>query len=251
MQEATVPNANGIRVVLMGDGFSDRQIQSGLYSELMKQTMEAFFQQEPFSSHRQYFDVGYVDVVSKHEMVMEGNETALECYLGSGTTIGGNDETCREYAKSSGLTTDSELNETLIVVLANTVEHHGTCYMYGDYQYTGDYGRGHAVAYFTLEEPGLINVGTAIHEAAGHGFGKLSDEYVSYSMTLPDYRKDDNLRLNETSGGIRMWTIPMTRLPWPGAGSSRTRDMRARTSACTREVTGMPSASGVRPRTAS
>lgn len=200
LQEATVPNANGIRVVLMGDGFSDRQIQSGLYDMLMRQTMEAFFQQEPFSSHRQYFDVGYVDVVSKHEMVMEGNETALGCYLGSGTTIGGNDETCREYAKSSGLTTDSELNETLIVVLANTVEHHGTCYMYGDYQYTGDYGRGHAVAYFTLEEPGLINVGTAIHEAAGHGFGKLSDEYVSYSMTIPDYRKDDNLRLNENFG---------------------------------------------------
>lgn len=206
LQTATAPGAKGINLVLMGDGFSDRQIRSGLYADLMHQTMEAFFTQEPFYSFRELFNVYYVDVVSKHETVMEGNETALGCYLGSGTTIGGTDEICREYASKCGIPMESAssmseaMNETLIIVLANTVERHGTCYMYSTDQFMGDYGRGHAVAYFTLDDPEQINTGTAIHEAAGHGFAKLADEYISYAMLIPDDIKQENLERRDKFG---------------------------------------------------
>lgn len=215
LHDASKTGAKPIHVVLMGDGFSDRQIKSGLYGELMYQAMKAFFMQEPFYSHRDYFTVSYVDVVSKHEGVMEGNETALECYLGSGTTIGGSDARCREYAaKVPALKND--LGEALIVVLANTVEYHGTCYMYADEDYRGDYGGGHAVAYTTLAEPELVNIGTAIHEAAGHGFAKLADEYVSSFKEIPEDRKSLNLELNGKFGWYKNidYTDDVTKVAW-------------------------------------
>ena len=42
-----------------------------------------------------------------------------------------------------------------------------------------DYGNGNALAYFSLCGDDALFANLLIHEAAGHGFGKLGDEYFS------------------------------------------------------------------------
>ena len=185
----------------MGDGFSDRQIADGTYEDLMKQGMEAFFMFEPFTSFRNFFNLYYVDVVSKNEGLMEGHETALSCYLGEGTHIEGDDDKCMNYAALCDDFTDEELNEILVIVLVNSTEHHGTCYMSGSSKYLGDYGRGSAVAYATLATPKDLNIGTTIHEGAGHGFAKLSDEYYyEENGRIPDNRKNQDIQQRSSWG---------------------------------------------------
>lgn len=200
LQSASAPVANGINVVFMGDGFSDRQIADGLYSDLMQQGMEAFFELEPYASFKDFFNIYYVDVVSKNEGIGEGLETKLSCYLGEGTIIGGNDEECMRYASLCDNFTDEEMNEMLVVVLANTTEGHGTAYMTASSQYMGDYGRGSAVVYSTLINFERINTYTLIHEV-GHGFAKLADEYSdSDRFPIPESRKENALELRNGWG---------------------------------------------------
>lgn len=188
---------NGINVVLMGDGFSDRQIADGTYEDLMRQGMESFFMFEPFVSFRNYFNLYYVDVVSKNEGLMEGHETALSCYLGEGTHIGGDNDKCMTYAARCDNFTSEEMNEMLIIVLVNSTEHHGTAHISGSSAYLGDYGRGSAVTYSTLETPQKVRIGTVIHEAAGHGFAKLADEYV---YDTPEYARIPDTEITRVSG---------------------------------------------------
>ena len=57
----------------------------------------------------------------------------------------------------------------------NSAKYAGTCYMY--YPSSGDYGRGASISYFPI---GVDNdaLGQVLqHEACGHGFAKLGDEY--------------------------------------------------------------------------
>lgn len=191
VQLQNADSGNGINVVFMGDGFSDRQIESGLYDKLMKQGMEAFFLLEPYSSFRNLFNVYYVNAVSKNEGITGFGETVFSCALGEGTHIDGDDSKCMKYASVCDNFTEEEMNEILIVVLANSIERHGTCYLSGSNKYLGDYGRGSAVAYSTLSSYEEIRTGTMIHEC-GHGFAKLSDEYVIYENQTPD-----DLRYND------------------------------------------------------
>ena len=193
----TATEGNGINVVLMGDGFSDRQIADGTYEDLMRQGMESFFMFEPFVSFRNYFNLYYVDVVSKNEGLMEGHETALSCYLGEGTHIGGDNDKCMTYAARCDNFTSEEMNEMLIIVLVNSTEHHGTAHISGSSAYLGDYGRGSAVTYSTLETPQKVRIGTVIHEAAGHGFAKLADEYV---YDTPEYARIPDTEITRVSG---------------------------------------------------
>ena len=162
---------NGIDIVLMGDAFSDRLIADGTYDEVMRTAYERFFDEEPYRSFKDHFNVYSVNVVSKNEIY--GGETALEGYFGDGTQVGGNDQKCFEYALKA---IDSQrLDAALIIVMMNSKAYAGTCYMY--YGYEGDYGNGVSVSYFPIgiDEQQLAQL--LHHEAGGHGFAKLADEY--------------------------------------------------------------------------
>ena len=48
LQKAT--KGRGIDIVLMGDAFSDRQVEDGTYAAMMNKMMEAFFSEEPYTT---------------------------------------------------------------------------------------------------------------------------------------------------------------------------------------------------------
>lgn len=169
-------SGNGIDIVLMGDAYSDRLIADGTYADIMHTAYEKFFSVEPYRSYRDLFNVYYVNVVSKNEVY--GAETALEGYFGDGTYVGGNDQTCFSYALKA--ISDDRMDEAVIIVMMNSTAYAGTCYMY--YGYGGDFGNGTSVSYFPVGtgEEQLEQI--LHHEAGGHGFAKLADEYAYESM---------------------------------------------------------------------
>ena len=191
---------NGINVVLMGDAFSDRQIADGTYESVMRQTAEAFFSEEPYTSFKDLFNVYYVNAVSKNEGYVTGGETVFSCYFGEGTHVGGADELCMQYAQSVGFT-DEQMQDVLIIVMMNSTKYAGTCWMYYNTNCIGDYGRGTSVAYFPIGTSYEDLSAVLHHEAGGHGFAKLADEYAyEYMGTIPDHEILDYQRSREDYG---------------------------------------------------
>lgn len=172
LQQSTI--GNGIDVVLMGDAYSDRLIADGTYRSVMENTMEQFFSEEPYKSFREYFNVYMVNVVSPNEVYEPDSRTALSTWFGDGTSVGGDDQTVFSYALNA--ISEDRMDEALIVVMMNRDYYAGTCWMY--YPESGDYGNGVSVAYFPTSSDEATFRGLILHEAGGHGFAKLADEYA-------------------------------------------------------------------------
>lgn len=220
LQTATV--GNGINIVLMGDAYTDRLIADGTYREAIEYAADAFFSREPYKSFREYFNVFYIDVVSKRESYDQSGvktiggveeqvnygETALETYVGvSGRYVGGNNGIVGSYAEQV-LTANqidiSLVDDLLVMVLMNKDVYGGRCIF--SCLEDGDYARGWAIAYFPTfysDREGYIR--TICHEAGGHGFAKLEDEYVetglynNQNVAIPDNERN-SIRYLQTFG---------------------------------------------------
>jgi len=165
---------NGIDVVLMGDGYSDRQIADGTYQTDMENLYNNLFTEEPYKSFKDYFNVYYVNVVSATEGY-EHSGAALGGFFGDGTLVGGNDNAVFDYALKA--ISEEEMDEALLIVAMNSDNYAGTCYMYQPTS-GGDYGSGPSVSYFPRGGDAETFAQLLHHEACGHGFAKLADEYA-------------------------------------------------------------------------
>lgn len=168
----------GIPIVLMGDGFVDQELADGTYRRVMEKAMENLFTEEPVKSLREYFDVFMINAVSENNDFGMGYKTAFSCKLagGNSTVIKGDDVSVQVYV---GKVLKEEKKKTsLAVVVLNTSVYAGTTYL--GYQDGNGKFIEFAIAYCpvieTLESEHFRQV--LVHEAVGHGFGKLEDEYV-------------------------------------------------------------------------
>lgn len=191
-------DGNGIELVLMGDAFSDRQIADGTYDAVMGKMADAFFSEEPYASFRHLFNVRSVKVVSSTEGYEHGGQ-ALGGWFGDGTSVGGNDSRCMEYAQKA--VSSDKMDQTLIIVAMNSSRYAGTCYMY--YPSGGDYGNGLSIAYFPIGETDEGLAQLVHHEAGGHGFAKLADEYAYENMGTIPQSEIDNREANVPYGWWR------------------------------------------------
>lgn len=160
----------GINLVLMGDAYSDREISNGKYESALTGIVNAFFSEEPFSSFKEFFNIYFVNVVSAVEGYEHDGQT-LKSFFGSGTFVGGDNSKCIEYTKKC--LNDDSIDDALIIVSMNDERYAGTCHMFSE-GISGDYGRGLSIAYFPMGNLEDITH----HEAGGHGFAKLADEYA-------------------------------------------------------------------------
>ena len=176
LQEAT--KGNGIDIVLMGDAYSDRQMTNGSYRHDMELLYDNLFTEEPYKSFKEYFNVYYVNVISATEGYDYGN-TALDTYFGDGTLVAGTDQAAFRYALKA--ITEERMDEAMIIVAMNSDNYAGTCYMYSSENFT-DYASGVTISYFPRGGNGDVFAQLLHHEANGHGFAKLADEYAYESM---------------------------------------------------------------------
>lgn len=176
VQQASV--GNGIDIVFMGDAYSDRQIAAGYYEADIKKAMEMLFSEEPYKTYRDHFNVYIVNAVSAAEGYGIGS-TSFSGYFGDGTLVGGNDSKVIEYAQKA--ISSDRMDEAVVIVMMNRDYYAGTCYMYWPNVVDG-YGNGLTISYFPLGTDDVMLAGLICHEAGGHGFAKLADEYAYEHM---------------------------------------------------------------------
>lgn len=173
LQEAT--EGKGLDIVLMGDGFTEERIKDGTYGRTMGKVTDAFFSEEPYKSFRNFFNVYQVDVVSETEGYALSGQ-ALGTWFGEGTHVGGDENACYRYASFAVGVPDARMRDVLVIVVMNARRYGGTCYMYNPG--TGDFGNGISFAFVPLGESDDQLAAVVHHEAGGHGFAKLADEYA-------------------------------------------------------------------------
>lgn len=197
---------NGIPLVLMGDGFIDKEIANGYYDQVMEQAVENIFTEHPISELRDYFDIYSVTVVSPNSQFgvgedNEGGESALGCWmeLGMSTLVGGNDVTVQQYLQHvEGI----DLDDMQVVVILNSSAYKGTNY---NYFYNNGTPSNFSIAYFpvieNLESENFRRV--LVHETVGHGIGKLEDEYAYQEQgAIP---MDQKLQIQQQQRDFGWW----------------------------------------------
>lgn len=168
----------GIPIVLMGDGFVDQEFTDGTYRRVMEKAMENLFTEEPVKSLREYFDVFMINAVSENNDFGVGYKTAFSCKLAgkNSSAISGDDASVQVYVGK--VVKEEKRKNCLAVVILNTSAYAGTTYF--GYQDENSQFIEFAIAYCpiieNLESDYFRQV--LVHEAIGHGLGKLEDEYV-------------------------------------------------------------------------
>ena len=169
---------NGCKILIVGDGFTDQDIASGKYDRSMSQAMEYFFDIEPYKSFRNRFEVKSMRVVSRTSVFDEEKRTAFESVMGSGAHIDGN--LSKAYQKVYDVY--GGLDGVVVIIVMNTKEYGGTCYMAGNTI---------SVAFCPMSEQTYYPFNTVIHhEAGGHGFANLGDEYYYDGTTISQEDKN-------------------------------------------------------------
>ena len=182
----------GIPFVLMGDGFTDRDVADSTYHRTMVRSMEHLFSEEPIHSLRDYFDVYAVTAVSKNSGVGDGRSTVFSTVPSHTSTEIDFDE--NKVAAYVGKVDSVDLERSLAIVIVNSHSHNGVTALLLNKQ-TGS-PRQYAVSLCTLMD-GLDDENfrlVLIHEAVGHGFAKLADEYGYDANGAPGSREVSRLQ---------------------------------------------------------
>lgn len=249
LQQASV--GTGTDIVIMGDGFVKKHfVPGGIYETLMRQAYEDFFSVEPYTTLKKYFNVYYINVLSEEEHdaepyydrygsqngAIQGNaRTKLGTTFTPGSTsISGKSDVILGYAtqaiqmkggadggKCSYYDAYERAHSALVIVLPNVNCYAGTCLVSWTGRADDDYADSYSIAY-----TGLGNDGTGrqcrytlMHEAGGHGFGKVGDEYGSSTLTSFYTGEWYELRDMHDSGVFRnineLWTYEESH-NWPG-----------------------------------
>ena len=169
-QTATV--GNGVNIVLMGDCFDAKDISEGKYLKAMQDAYTYFFDIEPYITYKDYFNVYSVFGMSADSGMGTAN-TIREARFGSQYTLneGVSPDFETVFAGACVAPINDDVSTTLIILIENSSEYSGLCYMWGN---------GSAVAIVPMStDPAPYDFrGLIHHEAGGHGFGKLADEYI-------------------------------------------------------------------------
>lgn len=218
----TATRGQGINLVFMGDGYDARDITEGTYLSDMRQSMEYFFDVEPYKTYRDYFNV-YAPVAMSYESGIGTLNTLrnvkFETRMGTGCPffirMSSNTDKALYYAVDNTPVEESELTGLTVVLTPNTTEYDGFTYMYGD---------GSAVAVcpksalaYPYDARGVVQ-----HEAGGHGFGKLADEYIYHLAWIQTCKcVDDCSHVEELEGEHAIGTSlnmslegSMRKVPW-------------------------------------
>lgn len=177
IQKATKGNNGGINLVFLGDGYNAKDISEGEYMKAMREQVDNFFGIEPYKTYRDYFNIYTAIAVSPETGI--GTINTIRYAKFETTYTGGVGLKCDydavfNYALRIPTVTKANLNQSLIIITPNSTDYGGICQMWDD---------GSAIAFCPRSTYGypLDTRGVLQHEAGGHGFGKLGDEYIYHN----------------------------------------------------------------------
>ena len=180
LQKATKGNNRGINIVILGDGYDAKDIASGQYLKDMQDEVEYFFGIEPYKTYRDYFNIYTAFPVSTESGI--GSINTIRYNRFNTTFTGGVGLKCDydemfNYVLKAPTVTKDNLCQSLIIVIPNSTDYGGITQMWED---------GTAIAFCPKSTYGypLDSRGVIQHEAGGHGFGKLGDEYIYHKAFI-------------------------------------------------------------------
>lgn len=180
LQKATRGNNGGINIVILGDGYDAKEISEGKLLADMKEEIEYFFGIEPYTTYRDYFNVYTAIPLSTESGV--GTINSIRYNRFNTTYTGGVGLRCDydeafDYAMRAPTVDAGNLDQTLIIIVPNSTDYGGICQMWES---------GAAIAFCPKSDYGypLDSRGVMQHEAGGHGFGKLADEYIYHNAFI-------------------------------------------------------------------
>lgn len=180
LQKATKGNNRGINIVILGDGYDAKDIASGQYLKDMQDEVEYFFGIEPYKTYRDYFNIYTAFPVSTESGI--GSINTIRYNRFNTTFTGGVGLKCDydemfNYVLKAPTVTKDNLCQSLIIVIPNSTDYGGITQMWED---------GTAIAFCPKSTYGypLDSRGVIQHEAGGHGFGKLGDEYIYHNAFI-------------------------------------------------------------------
>lgn len=174
----THSKGNGIDIIFVGDGYDAKDIAKGTFLSNVEEGYEAFFNVEPYKTYKDYFNV-YAVVSQSDDSGIGTVNTVKDSKFGTYFTQNRIKVPAPEpiftWAKNADNGVD--FTKALVINLLNTTAYEGICAMYGD---------GSAIAFcpvsrdaYPYDFRGIIQ-----HEAGGHGFGKLGDEYIYHNAFI-------------------------------------------------------------------
>ena len=176
LQEAST--GPGIDIVFIGDGYDAKDIAKGTFITNAQKGYSSFFDLEPYNTYKDYFNVYAVTCQSDDSGIGTVNtviDTKFGSYFTQNRILPPAAGPCFEWAKKANPSMD--LTRSLTILLMNTSTYEGVTMMYGD---------GSAIACcpvstnaYPYDFRGIVQ-----HEAGGHGFGKLGDEYIYHNAFI-------------------------------------------------------------------
>ena len=216
-QTATKGSRGGINLVFIGDGFDAADISNGSYMSAMQEQITNFFDIEPYKTYRDYFNV-YTGIALSQESGIGTVNTIrysrFETTYTSGSGLQCNTGEVFNFALQAPTVTEENLCETLIILVPNSTEYGGITNMWGD---------GSAIAICPLSDMAYPydTRGVLQHEAGGHGFGKLGDEYIYVNAFITDCPDPTHQHVSEFNNAKALgWydnlslTGKMHEVPW-------------------------------------
>lgn len=175
----TATKGGGVNIVFMGDCFDARDIAMGSYLNGINEAIGYYFDIEPYKTYRDYFNV-YTVLGMSDDSGMGSVNLVKDAKFGSQYSLAGitpDTEMIYEYAMKADKVNEGNLNKTLVVMVENTEAYGGICYMWGD-------GSAIAICPMSRDAYPFDFRGIVQHEAGGHGFAKLADEYIYFNSWL-------------------------------------------------------------------
>ena len=180
LQKASKGKNGGINIMILGDGYDAKDIAGGEYLKDVKMQMENFFGIEPYTTYRDYFNVYTAFPLSTESGI--GTVNSIRYNRFSTTYTGGVGFKCdyddlTDYVLKAPTVDESNIDQTLVILVPNSTDYGGICQMWAS---------GYAIAFCPKSDYGypLDTRGVIQHEAGGHGFGKLADEYIYHSAFI-------------------------------------------------------------------
>ena len=188
LQKHTV--GKGVPIVIVCEGFSKKDIERGWYRQATNWALEGLFSVHPMISLREYFDVYEVTAVSNYVV---------------GDSIISNELDPCIYTK--GAIGEERLGETVTVFLRalSPPNYYGRSYCnvypspYSGFNSGSYIPIGYSVAnvFLTFGQYDKYDIMTLLHEAVGHGFARLDDEYVDDEYKWDDFDFSKKMRMED------------------------------------------------------
>ncbi len=174
----TATHGPGIDIVFTGEGYDARDIAKGTFISHAEAGYEHFFDVEPYKTYKDYFNVYAVTAMS-NESGMGTVNTIIDNKFGSTFTqnrlLLQSQDAVFNWAKRANSSMD--LAKSLVILLQNVSLYEGITYMYSD-------GSALACCPVSTQAYPYDFRGIIQHEAGGHGFGKLGDEYIYHNAFI-------------------------------------------------------------------